>query len=1023
MRKRLLTLFLTICLVFTMLPVSALAEDSVTTVTSAAELVTALGTGGTGDVVALGSDITMTQELQVNRNVTLDLNGRELRITVDEDNGMVLKSGVTLTIRDSSNPSRGRLIVKNTMPHNTNYNINLGAAIKTTDATLVIESGTVTATGGHNGAGIGGGADNGGGTVTITGGTVNATGGTNGVGIGNGNYGSGVTINISGGTLTATGGDMGAGIGGSRGGAGGTINISGGTVTATGKNGGAGIGGGNFGSGGGTVTISGGTVTATGSIYSYNGNRGAGIGAGGSSGSTAGTLTVSGGSLKVNNMTATSAAAPVASDGSPLALATLTLRPKAVLDDDGHSILRSDSSLYPYGTKDVKTDDTGNVYFYLPADTYSISLSRDGKLYTNESVKVPMGSDETAVLTVLTPVEEKKLREAAANGGDYQLLTDFDGKADNEPILTTELQIMKDLTLDLNGHHLVITLDTTEGNYSNGIKIASDVTLTIRDSSALSTGTLTVTNEADYNVTYDKGAAINTTDGALVIESGTVIANGGYNSAGIGGGDSGTGGSVSITGGTVIANGGEDGAGIGGGHFGSGGIIEITGGTVEAIGGDYAAGIGGSYIGSGGSVSISGGTVIATGGEDGAGIGGGVYGDSGTLIINGGSVRANNMSLDQASVPKGEKDSAQLYLATLTVKGSSPVANAALDDTGHTIKTGSSSYAYGTKDVKTDAGGKVYFYLPAATYSISLNMGGKLYANESVEVTSGSSNEAELTEPKTLISITPPTAITGVANGAAKTAAALGLPANVTLVADDGSVSASVAWDVASCSYDPSLTTAQTFTVNGTVTLPVSVLNPDGVPLNVSVSVTVKAAAPSTPPSSEPTHRTRTLTDTPTGLAVSGALSKGATLRVNSFTPARDTTDPALAAMSARMDSLTDTLLFCADITVSGSYSGPLTLSFEVGEQYNGQTVTLLHAKNGKLTTYTTVVKNGIATFTVTSLSPFALFAPVTAIDAIGIPKTGDGGMRYEAIAVLCMGMVALVVGTVVRTWRQYKKD
>ena len=68
-------------------------------------------------------------------------------------------------------------------------------------------------------------------------------------------------------------------------------------------------------------------------------------------------------------------------------------------------------------------------------------------------------------------------------------------------------------------------------------------------------------------------------------------------------------------------------------------------------------------------------------------------------------------------------------------------------------------------------------------------------------------------------------------------------------------------------------------------------------------------------------------------------------------------------------------MIFCADITVSGGYSGPLTLSFEVGSQYNGQTVTLLHAKNGKLMTYTAVVKNGITTFTVDSLSPFALFA------------------------------------------------
>ena len=150
----------------------------------------------------------------------------------------------------------------------------------------------------------------------------------------------------------------------------------------------------------------------------------------------------------------------------------------------------------------------------------------------------------------------------------------------------------------------------------------------------------------------------------------------------------------------------------------------------------------------------------------------------------------------------------------------------------------------------------------------------------------------------------------------------------------------------------------------------------------------------------------RTLTDVPTGLTVSGALSGSATLRVNSFTPAHNSTDPALAAMRKRMDSLTDTLIFCADITVSGNYSGPLTLSFTVGDQYNGQTVTLLHAKNGKLITYTAIVKNGIATFIVTSLSPFALFAPVTALDAVDIPKTGDGGMRYEAMA--ASGILAL---------------
>ena len=1018
MRKRFLTLLLTISLAFALLPVNALAA-SVNTVNSATELQTALSAGGTGDVVALGGYITMSSELSVERNVTLDLNGYKLGITVSKNNGLVIKSGVTLTIRDSRSSFSGELNVKNTMPHNSNYNKNQGAAIKTTDGTLVIESGTVIAIGGHNGAGIGGGADNNGGTVIINGGTVKATGGNNGVGIGNGHYGSGATVTINGGTVTATGGDMGAGIGGGRSGSAGTITISGGTVTATGKNGGAGIGSGTFGSGG-TVTISGGTVTATGSEYDYNHITAAGIGAGSESTESV-TLTVSGGSIKATHMTQTSAAKPVDSEGKPLALATLTLRAEAALDNDGHSIRRSDGSPYPYGTKDVKTDANGNLYFYLPADTYSISLNKSGKQYVNESVEVASGSGGTAVLTVVHPLEEKKLREAAENGGFYQLLSDFDGEAGSEPVLTTELQIMKDFTLDLNGHHLVITLDDTEGKYSSGIKIASDVTFTIQDSSAQSTGTLSVTNQANYTVQEKQGAAINTTDGALVIQSGTVIAIGGYNAAGIGGGNNGHGGTVTISGGTVTATGAGYAAGIGGGYGANGGTVTISGGTVTATGSYYAAGIGGGFCGSGGTVTISGGSVTANGGDEATGIGGGQYGNSGTLIISGGSVWANNMALDEASVPKGENDSAQLYLATLTVKGSSPVANAALDGSGHTIKTGSSSYAYGTKDVKTDANGKVYFYLPAATYSISLSLDGKLYANESVEVTLGSSNEADLRAPKILTSITAPTAITGVAIGSAKTAAVLGLPAEVTLLTDNGNVSAGVAWDVAACSYDPASDTAQTFTVNGTVTLPSGVINPDGISLDVSISVTVDAVAPSTPPSSEPSYSTHTLTDMPTGLAVSGTFSMGATLRVDSFTPARGTADPALAAMRARMDSPKETLLFCADITVSGNYGGPLTLSFKVGEQYNGQTVTLLHAKNGNLTTYTTVVENDIATFTVTSLSPFALFAPATAINAIRIPQTGDEGLRHEAIAVLGLSMVALLVGTVVHPRRQYK--
>ncbi|MFD0616156.1 FN3 associated domain-containing protein [Paenibacillus sp. GCM10027629] len=95
--------------------------------------------------------------------------------------------------------------------------------------------------------------------------------------------------------------------------------------------------------------------------------------------------------------------------------------------------------------------------------------------------------------------------------------------------------------------------------------------------------------------------------------------------------------------------------------------------------------------------------------------------------------------------------------------------------------------------------------------------------------------------PKTLEAITTPTPVTGVANGTAKTADDLGLPATVQLVTDTKNVDASVVWDVDALDYDPADKAAQTFTVKGTVTLPEGVANPNNVDLTVSISVTVDA--------------------------------------------------------------------------------------------------------------------------------------------------------------------------------------
>ena len=144
-------------------------------------------------------------------------------------------------------------------------------------------SGSLKAEGGDCSAGIGSGkCYNGecynGENITITGGTVTATGGEGGAGIGGGDYGSGENITITGGTVNATGGWYGAGIGGGEQGNGKNITINRGTVNAAGGWGGAGIGGGGWVSGGGgwgqNITITGGTVNADG------GDCGAGIGGG-----------------------------------------------------------------------------------------------------------------------------------------------------------------------------------------------------------------------------------------------------------------------------------------------------------------------------------------------------------------------------------------------------------------------------------------------------------------------------------------------------------------------------------------------------------------------------------------------------------------------------------------------------------------------------------------------------------------------------------------------------------------------
>ena len=245
-------------------------------------------------------------------------------VTIDADEGKTVNvtlDNVTINVDEGSkygyDPNAYKTAVSVTGSGNTNIELNGNNTLtsgyghaglehnKTDDSgTLTIQdeknddgsakgsasdtTGSLTANGGTDGAGIGG-SDEHDGQVTITGGEITATGGNGAAGIGGGAgdtdaVGGDGDVTISGGTITATGGRLGAGIGGGAYGNG-TVTVTDGDITAkaTGRYG-AGIGGG-YGAkpkpsgtligGNGTVTISGGTITEASGGY-----MAAGIGSG-----------------------------------------------------------------------------------------------------------------------------------------------------------------------------------------------------------------------------------------------------------------------------------------------------------------------------------------------------------------------------------------------------------------------------------------------------------------------------------------------------------------------------------------------------------------------------------------------------------------------------------------------------------------------------------------------------------------------------------------------------------------------
>lgn len=207
----------------------------------------------TGVFVVTGTSTTSKLVIKGSSGTAAKVYLNDLHITVSSGAAVSVSGDVDLYIEGSSVLQSGE---------------NCAGIQKEDDGQLTIDgSGSLEATGGESGAGIGGASGKPGNNITINGGTITASGKAGngwGAGIGGGKGQGGSNITIRGGNVKAIPGAEAAGIGGGFKGNGTDISIEGGTVYAEsgGGNGGtAAIGGGRAGGNGENIQITGGDIT------------------------------------------------------------------------------------------------------------------------------------------------------------------------------------------------------------------------------------------------------------------------------------------------------------------------------------------------------------------------------------------------------------------------------------------------------------------------------------------------------------------------------------------------------------------------------------------------------------------------------------------------------------------------------------------------------------------------------------------------------------------------------------------
>lgn len=214
----------------------------------------------TGVFVVTGTSTTNKLVIKGDSGTAAKVYLNDLHITVSSGAAVSVSNNVDLYIEGSSVLQSGE---------------NCAGIQKEDDGQLTIDgSGSLEATGGESGAGIGGAFHKPGNNITINGGKIVAQSTTGygwGAGIGGGNEGNGNNITINGGDVTAIGGSEAAGIGGGIHASADNITINGGTVTAKAGGGAAAIGGGHANPHGGKGT----NINLVGGDITVRGNNGA----------------------------------------------------------------------------------------------------------------------------------------------------------------------------------------------------------------------------------------------------------------------------------------------------------------------------------------------------------------------------------------------------------------------------------------------------------------------------------------------------------------------------------------------------------------------------------------------------------------------------------------------------------------------------------------------------------------------------------------------------------------------------